>query len=732
MKPPPILNLLKQEAPPIHRPVWELTPSEFSGFQITPLSKGGDVFWALPPTTPGSKITSCRVNWSMELHDGSRLTDSRHARRLTWAKRLMALILCAPANGKVPAPASLLLFQQGFKWLVSWMAMRFIHDPDELDVQAYIEDLPRFIAESKDDDEITVAQGNRALVILAFLWSERRLLKKWGVPTLAENPFRDHGSNYFAKVIATKAQGWTPPLPDEVALPLFNQVAWWLGQPAEDVIRLLEYVDDPLAGKELEISTAQSKRGFRKQVAGVEHQARRKRADRLFAEFTFSVLPGDSQPWHAALSEATEIDQLDRTRAQRVRILFDAVREACALCVQGFSGLRISELMGIEEGYDADSGLPKGVRVEDSATGLYHVYVIRTVLSKTEEGLPREMDWVLGMCPKGSPEEPLPVRALRLLNRLHAPWRARATTSRLMLAGSVGAVLPTKSAALGPMTSEKMLNAMKRFMARWVDLSNLPDESKHKIRDNDLVPWRESNGSVFKSHMLRKSWAQFMFAVDPRLMPAIQLQFHHLSIAMTDTGYIGNNPLLVVDMDSVATQARNQMILEVIMGRNPLAGKMGEQLERATNALANHVKDMPTSDAYNAVVDYCEHAQLQIFFSPHGICMPVQTHEMRCQDEASTPLLLRKQPNARTRQPSLCAGCGCFVLDARHADFWASRYLDNWLAYKRAERTGDVSGYKVIKERANQAGKLLKKIGVNVVELDNQIEKRLEVEHGSA
>ena len=216
-----------------------------------------------------------------------------------------------------------------------------------------------------------------------------------------------------------------------------------------------------------------------------------------------------------------------------------------------------------------------------------------------------------------------------------------------------------------------------------------------------------------------------MFAVDPRLMPAIQLQFHHLSIAMTDTGYIGSNPLLLSDMDSVGTQARNLMILEMVLGRNPLAGKMGEQLEQATLALAAQVKDLPTTDAYREVVRFCEHAQLQIFFSPHGTCMPIQTHEMRCHNEAGTPLLLRKQPNPGTRQPSLCAGCNCFILDARHFDFWAARYVDNWLAYKRAELSGDVTGYKVIKERALLAGKLLTKIGVKIESLDHQIAQTL-------
>lgn len=727
MKPAPVIEQPQQGHTRDHRPIWELTPTEFSEFQITPLSKGGDVMWRYPSTTPGLSSKRCQLNWGMELLDGSRLTDARHARRLTWAQRLMALVLCAPAEGNVPAPASLPLFQQGFKRLISWMAIRGIHAPSELDVQAYIEDLPRSLVDNNDNDEITISNVRRALHILPWLWSERRLLQQWGVPTFTEDPFRDNGINHYARTIATKALGWIPPLPDEVAIPLFNQAVRWLGQPAEDVIRLLEFVDDPLAGMEVEVATPRSKSGTRKQKAGEAKQARNRRARRMLSEFTFGTPSGALRPWHPRLDDTYELDH-GFTPPARVRILFDAVREACALSIQGMTGMRISELLGIEAGLNPKSGLPKGVRIEDSATGLYHVYVLRTVLSKTEEGLPREMDWVLGMSPKGLLEEPIAVRALRLLNRLYAPWRTKAKTSRLLLVGNVGEVLPTKAIALGPMTSMDMLGGMKRFIARWVDLSNLPNESKRKIMDNDLVPWRESKGSIFKSHMLRKSWAQFMFAVDPHLMPAIQLQFHHLSLAMTDTGYIGNNPLIVGDLDSVATQARNLMILEMVLGRNPLAGKMGEQLEQATKSLVDQVKDLPTSDAYNAVVEFCEHAQLPIFFSPHGACMPVHTHEMRCQEEAGMPLLLRRQPNASTRQPSLCAGCGCFVLDARHADFWASRYMDNWLAFKRAERSGDVSGYKAIKERAKQAGKLLKKIGIEVAQFDRKIESTLERE----
>lgn len=710
-----------------YRPLWELTPEDFAQFAVTPLSKAADPVWAVPVTLPGTRQSHCQLNWSMELFDGSRLTEPQHAKRLAWAQKLMALLLHAPSKGEAPAATSIPAFQQGFKWLFSWMVERNIHSPDELDPSQYIEDLPRYIAEANEEDEdISEGQVRLALHIVPFLWSERRLLRKWGVLSLTKDPLRDHGIDHYGKVLATRSIGWIPPLPDEVAIPLFNEVVWWLGQPAEDVLQLLEYVEDPLAGTEFDVATPRSNTGVRKQKAGKGTSARVRRAYRYLAEFSFSTLD-DNKPWHVPLDAAFEADGM--TAFKEVRVLFEAVQAACVLSVQGMSGMRISEVMGVEAGIDEVTGLPRGVRIEPSATGLYEVFVIRTVMSKTEKGLPREMDWVLGLRPQGSKEEPLPVRALRLLNRLYAPWRDRALTTKLILQRRVGNTLPLKATALGAMTSEQLRDGCKRFIARWVDLSALPDQSKHRIKDNNLVEWRESKGAVFKTHMLRKAWAQYMFAVDPLLKPAIQLQFHHLSLAMTDTGYISSNMLLVKDMASVATQATQLMILEMLHGENPLAGKMGEQLEQATQDLAAQVKGLPTSDAYKEVVRFCESMQLEIFFSPHGACMPVQTHSMRCHDEAGMPLLLRRQPNARTRQPSLCAGCDCFVLDARHSDFWASRYVDNWLAYKRAERSGDVNGFKVIKERAQQAGKLLKKIGISVAKFDAEIESALGAEH---
>jgi hypothetical protein len=359
------------------------------------------------------------------------------------------------------------------------------------------------------------------------------------------------------------------------------------------------------------------------------------------------------------------------------------------------------------------------------------MFLIRTVLSKTEKGLPREVDWVLGLRPKGAIEEPLALRALRLLNRLFQPWRDIAKTKRLFLT-SPGTYLALPTTALNVMDSASMSSTMKRFMERWVDLSGLPNESAHKIADNDLVKWRDSKGEIISSHMLRKSWAQFVFAVNPKLMPAIQLQFHHLSLAMSDSGYIGNNPLLVTAMDSVATQQRNLLIFETVLGRQPLSGKMGEQIERATRNLAAQLKDLPISDAWQRTVQFCDDNDLKIFFNPHGKCVPLATSKMRCHNEIGTPLGLRVQPNSATRQPTMCAGCDCFVLDSRHAPFWEDRYLQNWISYKRAERMGGTGQFRVIKDRAVQAGKLLKKIGIDIELLDQKVNLALKVDDVTA
>ena len=682
--------------------------------------------WHLPNSTPGAKKSSSTINWRMRLLDGTRFTDDQHADRLLWCKKLVASLLLSPTNGLSPAPGSMGKFPGAIRMLFSWMSYngyRFPHELTPTVIEKYVEDLPELILSHQDHEEISESQVMLALFLLPLIWRQRKELEKHGYLPMPHDPFYSETTGEIARRIANKLDGWIKPLPDEVAVPLFNKSVWFLEQPAEDVIRLVEKIR---GSSQVDVHQREEAKGQRRSEPKKNMDckySRRRRTHNEIMKFSFGIAIPDSAPWHPPLRSINpENEQI--TTLIRVRQLFDAIRDACAITVQGTTGMRISELLGIKAGIDSVSRLPRGIRIEDSISGLYEIFLIRTTLSKTVTS-PRDVDWILGMRPKGSNEIPLAVRALEILNKLYSPWQRIAPTDFLFL-GLPSSSLPLGTTVLKPLSSEMLSNSMKRFISRWVDLSDLPNDSAQRISDNDLVPWRESRGAIFTSHMLRKSWANFTLAVNPRLLPAIQMQFHHLSLAMTDSGYIGRNPLLVEPLESMTRQKRNLLIFEMVTGRTILAGRMGEQIERATADLHSEVVDLPSTEAWKKIINFCDDNQVQIFFSPHGKCCPIRTSEMRCQEAAGMPHLVRREPNYGTREPSLCAGCACFVLDAQHQPFWEDRYLQNWISYRRAEAEGLERQYQAVRERAEQAGSLLRKLGVDTQILDEKILRSVE------
>jgi hypothetical protein len=713
--------------------IHEMDGEELGRYHVSEASQFKDLVWFFFNPTPGSRRVMSTLNWEMVLFDGSKLTDIRHAGRLRWAKLLVLTLLVFPWNGRKPSPGSMRAIQDQLIWLLSWMNDAGYHQPHELTpavILRYLDQLPECIVARSDDGEISLHAGTRALTTLMQLWDQRQALAKMGVESLVRHPFEGSGVRAVAKSMATKAMGWIKPLPDEVAVPLLNKAAWFLGTPADDVVRLLEVVRDPLAGTKRIMKRSRGT-GIATYKAGVDTSARQRRARAFLDKFEFGTPPGDSQPWHEPLDLEYERSS-DRhcARMAELKKLWEAVRDAAAIIVQATSGMRVSELLGILAGIDDATGFPRDVRLELSATGLYEWFVIRSQLSKTEEGLPREVDWVLGMRPVGSNETPLAVRALQILNLLHEPWRACARTDRLILAGINGITLPVASMRLGAMESGKANEAMKRFICRWIDLSCLPDESARKTEDNDLVRWRESNGAIFRTHMLRKAWAQFTLACDSRLLPAIQMQFHHISLAMTEGGYIGNNPLLLGELDSMSTQKANLAVFEIIVGKSKLAGRMGEQLEQALAKLRAEAGELPTSEKWRQAVEWTERNDLKMFFTAHATCCPTRTSEMRCHDASNTPVWLRKAPNTATREPSVCAGCACAIMDKSHEPFWSDRYVGCEVSVRQAQAAGAPSHpFREIHFRADQARGILKKFGADLDALDARVALIMENGH---
>ncbi|GAA4255508.1 hypothetical protein GBZ26_06045 [Azospirillum formosense] len=450
--------------------------------------------------------------------------------------------------------------------------------------------------------------------------------------------------------------------------------------------------------------------------------------------------PGDKQllcrhpRLHALLDAAAQEQGLGSVPLngviQRVRQLVLSIRSAAHLVIQAMTGMRISEICGLKARIDPLTGLPRSVQVQDSLSGLAEVFILTSDLSKTEE-IPRAVPWVLGYRPKGSTELPPAVQAIILLDRLLEPWRTLLDTDDLFVSFRALQGLPKSHAGLGRISSERLRGGVKDFIEEWVDLTALPDEAARPTMDKELVSYRESHGRNIKTHQLRKCFGYFASNVDRRLLPMLQMNFHHVSAAMTDGGYTGN-PVLERDINDVRHQSLALETLEIARGKSGMAGRHGEHLQRRIVAdLGPRIEGLSTEDAYLEAWVYVEEAGIhRLFFEPYGICGALSASEMACHEVGGTIDIARWShrltPNWKTRRPSLCAGCKSFAIARKHLPYWESRYIDNAAQLRIFEALGHagplVAGAnELTRAQAQQALAICRKLGADLEDLERRL-----------
>lgn len=415
---------------------------------------------------------------------------------------------------------------------------------------------------------------------------------------------------------------------------------------------------------------------------------------------------------------------------QRVRQLVLAIRSAAHLVIQASTGMRISEICALKAGVDKTTGLPLSITLRDGLAGLTEIFIVNGKLSKTED-TPRTVQWVLGYRPKGSAELPPAVQAIIILDRLLAPWRALLGIDDLFISFVARRGLPKNPKAVGRIRSAGLRAEAKEFIAEWVDLTTLPDEAERKTEDQDLVPYRQSHGRIIKTHQLRKTFGHFAANIDRRLLPMLQMNFHHVSAAMTDGAYTGN-PILERDINDVRHQDLAFASLDIARGASGMAGRYGERLERKiVNELGAHINGLSAEDAYLEAYLYVEEAGItRMFFEPYGICGALSASDMSCHEVGGTADMVRWEPrltpNYDTRQPSLCAGCACFAIARRHRPYWETRYIDNAAQLRVFEVLGHVGtlvdGYLLLAQaQANQSLAICRKLGSDMDELERRL-----------
>lgn len=415
---------------------------------------------------------------------------------------------------------------------------------------------------------------------------------------------------------------------------------------------------------------------------------------------------------------------------QRVRQLVMAICSAAHLVIQSTTGMRIGEICGLKAGIDLQTGLPRSVHLEDSPDGLSDVFVLTSELSKTEEA-PRDVPWVVGYRPKGTADFPPAVHAIIILDRLLDPWRELLGTDDLFVTLGSRRALPKSPRGVSRINSDRLRELSKNFIAEWVDLTALPDEAEKKTMDQELVPYRESHGRTIKTHQLRKSFGYFASNIDRRLLPMLQMNFHHVSIAMTDGSYTGN-PVLERDANDVRYQSLALESLEIARGGSGMAGRYGEQLEsKIIGELGTRIEGLSKEDAYFEAFLYVAEAGIdRLFFEPYGICGALSASVMACHEAGGTTDIARWEPrlspNYETRQPSLCAGCACFAIARRHLPYWEIRYIDNAALIRLFEaqgRSGPLEDgvINLTKAQAQQAWAICRKLGSDMDELERRV-----------
>jgi len=715
-----------------------LKQKEIGDFWVSSQSQWRDLYWQFENETAGLRAHASRIRWDVSLPDGSRLTDFQWAPLLDAFKRFTWSLFNEPRGyyGRPLKPGSAGALHTSIRYLARWMIRRNFLSLSELDNVAselFLEDVAEEVAQTDlqpsdreesmsgsandsppaaDGEGLSPSQVYSRVIIWLQLWRQTGALRDAGIPTLPEPPFNGKCAREIAREIATRAASLIPPLPDEVALSIMNAAHRMIGLPAEEVIRLHEMYAE---GVQVAVNNGQKWRNPQND-SGL----------RAVKGFQFSVLPGEREPWHAPPDQAEMDDFWAVYRghtpsrvsgSQLLRSLICSIRDACSIVIQSETGLRVSELCGLEPGIHPESGLPTCVRIRRSYSGLNEILFVDGRLFKTAASSER-VEWLVGSRPAGSNEIPPPVRALAVLTRLLAPWRDMAKdpeiakTLFVQPAGCKG--MPGES-SIGITFEDMICLGQRQFVFRYVDLSKLPDRNR---RGEDLAVYRESRGLCLRTHQWRKTFAQYICGTDSRMLPAVSRHFKHLTLAMTEEAYLGKNPALQDAYESNINQSTARILYENARGKPAQAGRMAKLIDEHRAELETLIANKDERDGRRAIQKWVEQNRLQIFFAPHAKCfIRVDPVGARCHEVSQTVHWLNEEPSYATRHPSLCAGCSCFLVDEEHEEFWLQCYFDNRRAFLEGTSLGKASDYRIARERAEQAAAILQALKVPLPEV---------------
>lgn len=686
------------------------TRAQLMAAAVSSVSLWIHVLWKFSSKVPGKKRQYTILNWEIDLGDGQLLTDAGFEDLLDSSRRFIWSLYKDRRNGKNLMPESFYTAFLGLKRLLPWMIENNYASFDELTVESadeFVADLIEEAAEAEadllHDRALNKDDFIRALRVWVHLHQQGPALIVAGINIFTEMPFNGRSTYDLATELAEDTALRIPPLPDEVAMPILAAAIRIVSFASADVIRLQEAVFDTRAKIDEQ---------------GRSNHTRITRERALFANFEFSILPGEAKPWHSPIDEGITVKRVDGPPvvdlkpANTFRNMVATVRDACVAVIQGLVGVRINEVCSFEGGLNEDTGLPTCVEKDRSVDGLEDLYYVRGILTKGRAA-PEPARWLLGSRPVSGEIArletlPLPVIALTTLERLYRPWRELGQVSELIVNFTTASRgVPVTAAAIGSPSSETLLAGLKNFVLNQVDLTKLPDNN---WRGENLSMYRDSFGAIIRTHQWRKTFAHYALLTRSNLLQAVSQHFKHLSLAMTEQGYLIDDPFLRGMLGEAAIEASVDFFYHASFGE-PMAGKLGDAIEEHREEVIALRDGKPRDAAKRQIRKFVTLHDMRIFHMSEGRCgIRINPLGARCHQLAGTSSWANREPNYATREPSVCLGCKCFGIDRDTAPFWQDRWERNSKIYRDAEKRGQAAEYRVAARRAEQAEKVIKRL----------------------
>ncbi|MFM0396302.1 hypothetical protein [Paraburkholderia phytofirmans] len=549
------------------------------------------------------------------------------------------------------------------------------------------------------EDKFTHGQLAMRIVIVYFIYAQSKRLIDRGLEPMPEVPFNGKKAEKVTGAILPTVIRRIPPLPDEVALPLLAAAIKWVEHISEDVIVLQR--------RYLRVR-------HRCQTENLQPPVQLQKCNEIICRFRFRCLPGEGNPWREAISWETAENpvwggvKLAPTQVLRNLIFF--TREAAALLLWFLVGIRTSEICSLEGSAQDNTNLPPCVLSRPSKSGLLEIFYLKGLVSKGRKK-PEQHEWVLGSRPYGAAWEPLPVKAIRVLQRLFQPWREFSGQTRLVLTFTQAKSLPWTKSTVKPIRASRLLRGTKHFMYSEVDLSNLPDTS---LRGENLKQYRDSSGLFIRPQQGRKTFAAYILDTRRSLLPAVSDHFAHFDEEVTERAYYPSHAKQRNEFDSVLFSETVAFFVEAVRGRK-IAGKMAESIKDYFSG--SEFTEAPNlADLEHRVARIVVAHDLRIFFADHGkCCIRANPKASLCRKATNAASWNTITPDFAARSPGMCAGCGCFAIDSDHLPFWQNRLASQIVFYEQAKERGYEREYRVHLARAEQARNFLKYLQGEVV-----------------